>query len=52
VALGKDRLIAGVVEDELPAREDLVELIAVMVERPAMLVVLGPDLRSRGGYML
>ena len=42
--LGQDRLIAGIVEDELPVREDLVELIPVMAERRAMLVVLGPDL--------
>jgi hypothetical protein len=47
--LGQDRLIAGIVEDELPVREDLVELIPVMVERRAMLVVLGPDLIGQAG---
>jgi len=49
VALCQDRLIAGVVQDELPVREALVELIPVMVERRAMLVVLGPDLIGQAG---
>jgi len=49
MALCQDRLIAGVVEDELPVREDLVELVPVMVERRAMLVVFGPDLIGQAG---
>jgi hypothetical protein len=44
VALGQDRLIAGIVQDELPVREDLIKLIPVIVERRSILVVLGPDL--------
>jgi hypothetical protein len=47
--LGQDRLIAGIAEDELPVREDLIELIPVLVERRAMLVVLGPDLIGQAG---
>ena len=47
--LGQDRLIAGIAEDELPVREDLVELIPVMAERRAMLVILGPDLIGQAG---
>jgi len=44
VALCQDRLFAGVVEDELPVREDLIKLIPVAVERRAVPVVLRPDL--------
>ena len=43
VALGQNQVLAGVVEDELPLGEDVVELSPVVVERLAVLVVFGPD---------
>ena len=43
MALGQDHFLAGVVEDELPLGEDVVELFPVVVERLAVLVVFGPD---------
>jgi hypothetical protein len=49
VALGQDHALVGVIQDELPVREDLIELIPVIVERRAMLVVLGSDLIRQTG---
>jgi hypothetical protein len=44
VAFGQHHLVTGVVEDELPLGEDVVQLRPVGVERLAVQVVLGPDL--------
>ncbi len=44
VALSQDHRIRGVVEDELPLGEDVIELTPVMIERLPMPVVLRPDL--------
>ena len=44
MALGQDRLVLGVVQDELPLREDVVQLVPVVVQRLPVQVVFGPDL--------
>ena len=49
MALGQDRLLAGIVQDELPLGEDLIQLAPVPVERRAMPAVLRPDLIGQAG---